>query len=172
MTPAWPALVCTLGFFFFSRNSPHDSGSGVVSRGGRAWTMRRCSPRRTANISVLTSNFSAARCSLAAGCSPYGRYLCLVYRNRLYASSLLLVVSLFLLTLVPVGVQSTLTAVGPERTSLVKAVVIEAVATPSVRPRENATRARARTLVRQAHFSCGDFVDVLTSSAMKAMRRS
>ena len=54
-----------------------------------------------------------------------------------------------------------LLTVGSKRTLLVEAVATEAVATPSVRPWEYATGARAGTLVRRAHFGCDDFVDVL-----------
>ena len=105
VTPASPALV--LYCWKFCRNSPHGSGSELVSRGGRAWTLLRCSPQRIATRSALTFNCSAAGCSpLAAGCSPLGVQSILVLGLwcAYYASSLLLVVSLFLLDVVPVGV--------------------------------------------------------------------
>ena len=44
---------------------------------------------------------------------------------------------------------------------------MEAVATPSVRPCEYATRARAGTLVRRARFDYDDFVGVLKCDAIK-----
>ena len=71
VTPSSPALV--LYSWIFCRNSPHGSGFELIRRGGGAWIVLRCSPRRTATRSALTFNVSGAACSpLAAGCSPLG----------------------------------------------------------------------------------------------------
>ena len=77
VTPASPALV--LYSWKLCRDSPDGSGSGLVSRGGRAWTLLRCSPRRIAPRSALSCNFSAAML-FSRGTVDVGR-LCLIMFN-------------------------------------------------------------------------------------------
>ena len=86
---------------------------------------------------------------------------------RVIIHSLLLVVSLLLLAVVLVDVHSTVTAVGSKRASLVEAVAIEAVATPSVRHCEYATRSRQHAGSTSAFWLRLYFVDVLKCGAIK-----
>ena len=129
----------------------------VVERG-----QGQCRDAVLATRSALTSIFSTAgRSPLVAGCSPL----------RLRSTFVLGFSCAYVRVIIIVG-----RIIGPahrgacrcrldshssvaSKRTLLEAVAVEAVATPSVRPCEYATRARAGTLVRRAHFSFDDVVD-------------